>query len=166
MLAKSRNTKLKKYRRFVSKKDSPELCSFFGKINLPSIIGDKSFVDWVKNTFFSGKIDHNISQARTLAPSITEIKNIVCEYYQIDEQEINLSRRGKGNLPRDVAMYLMRSVSGEALLCIGEAMGIKNYSSVSSAVHRIKNKLSKDKQLEKDIRQMWGMIINKSQTET
>jgi putative transposase len=166
MLAKSRNTQLKKYRRFVSKKDSPELCSFFEKINPPSIIGDKSFVDWVKDTFFSGKIDHNIPQTKTLAPSINEIKNIVCEYYQIDEQEINLSRRGMENLPRDVAIYLMRSVSGEALLCIGEVMGIRNYSSVSSAVHRIKNKLPKDKRLEKDIQLMLDMIIKKSQTET
>jgi len=166
MLAKSRNTQLKKYRRFVSKKDSPELCSFFEKINLPSIIGDKSFVDWVKDTVFSGKIDRNIPQTRTLAPSINEIKNVVCEYYQIDEQEIDQLRRGMENIPRDVAIYLMRSVSGETLLCIGEVMGIKNYSSVSSAFHRIKNKLSKDKQLEKDIRQMLGMIIKKSQTET
>ena len=166
MLAESRNTQLRKYRRFVSKKDSHELCSFFEKMNLPSIMGDKSFIDWVRDTFFNGKIDHNIPQTKTLAPSIDEIKKIVCEYYQLDEQEIDLSRRGVENLPRDVAMYLMRFVGGKALLCIGDSMGIRNYSSVSSAVHRIKKKLSKDKQLEKDIQLMLDIFINKSQTET
>lgn len=65
------------------------------------------------------------------------------------------------NEPRDVAMYLMRLLCGEGLLSIGEVMGIRNYSSVSSAVHRIKRKLSMDKKLEKDIRKMLGMIIVK-----
>ena len=115
--------------------------------------------------FFFRKDDHNIPQTKTLAPSRSAVKQIVCEYYKIDEQEINLGKRGMENLPRDVAIYLMRSVSGEPLLRIGEEMGIEKYSSVSSAVYRIKKKLPVDKQLRKDIRLMLNMVI-KSQTET
>ena len=163
MLAESRNAQLKKYKQFVCKKESSELYLFFERINLPSIIGEKSFVDWVKDTFFDGKIDRNIPQSKILAPSIDKIKKIVAEYYQISEQEICLSRRGMKNLPRDIAIYLMRLVGGESLLRIGGVMGIRHNSSVSSAVQRIKRRLSTDKQLEKDIQQVVQMIL-KSQT--
>jgi len=165
MLAKSRIAQMRKYKQFVGKKDSLKICSFFESMSLPSIIGEKSFKDWVKDTFFKGKVDHNIPQTKTLAPSRRVIKQIVCEHYGIDEQEINLAKRGMKNIPRDMAIYLMRSVSGEPLLRIGEEMGIEKYSSVSSAVYRIKKKLPVDKQLRKDTRAMLNMI-KKSQTET
>lgn len=165
MLAKTNNVQLKKYRQYVGMKDSSELCSFFDMIHLPSIIGDKSFKDWVKGTFFKGKVDRNIPQTKTLAPTRGAIMKSVCEYYKIDEQAICSVRRGKENLPRDMAMYLMRLLGGEPLLRIGEVMGLDQYSSVSSAVQRVKNKLSVDKQLKRDI----GLIkdrIFKGQTET
>ena len=165
MLANSRSTRLRKYKQFVNRNDSPDVCSFLERKNPPSIMGEKSFIDWVKETFFKGKIDRSIPRTKTLAPSINSIKNIVCEYYRIDEQMINLVRRGKENLPRDVAMYFMRVVGGEPLLSIGKAMGIKKYSSVSSAVHRVKNRLPIDKQLRRDIHLMVDMIT-KGQTET
>jgi len=165
MLANSRKAQLGKYKRFVGKQDSAEICKIFESMRLPSLIGEKTFMDWVKETFFKGRIDHNIPQSKNLAPSKHEILNMVCIYYRVDEQEIHLSRRGKENLPRDVAMYLMRSIGGERLLCIGEVMGLRSYSSVSTAVNRIKKKLPTDRKLEKDIRLIREMI-KKGQAKT
>jgi chromosomal replication initiation ATPase DnaA len=134
-------------------------------MSLPFLIGEKRFTDWVKETFFKGRIDHNIPQSKNLAPSKHEIINMVCTYYRVDEQEIHILRRGKESLPRDVAMYLMRSIGGERLLGIGEVMGLRSYSSVSTAVNRIKKKLPTNKKLEEDIRIIREMII-RGQTKT
>jgi len=167
MMAKTgtRKDRIKKYRQFVNQEDSFTLRSFFESVRLPTIIGDNPFIDWVKESFFNGKLDRNIPQIKSLAPSNNEILKIVCEYYQIDEQRLIKVRRGKENLPRDVAMYFMRSVSGEPLLHIGEIMGLKKHSSVSGAVYRVKNKLPIDKELRKDVRLMMNMIT-KDQKDT
>ena len=165
MLAKTRSAQLKKYKQFVNRNDSPEVCSFFERKSPPSIMGEKTFIDWVKKRFFKGKVDRNIPRTKTLAPSIDRIKTTICEYYRIDEEVINSVRRGKENVPRDVAMYFMRVMGGEPLMSIGKAMGIRKYSSVSSAVYRVKNKLLNDKQLRRDIHMIGGKIT-KGQTET
>lgn len=76
MLAKSRTAQLKKYKQFVGKEDSSEIGSIFERVNLPSIVGGESFIDWVKKTFFNGQVDRNIPQTKALAPSINEIKKM------------------------------------------------------------------------------------------
>jgi len=62
-------------------------------------------------------------------------------------------------------MYLMRSIRGERLLGIADLMGLRSYSSVSTAVNRIKKKLPTDKKLEKDIRLIREMV-KRGQTKT
>ncbi len=54
-------------------------------------------------------------------------------------------RRGIENEPRDVAMCLIRSIRAEPLMRVGVKFGLTQYSSVSSAVIRVKAKLQKDK---------------------
>lgn len=36
------------------------------------------------------------------------IEEIVCELYRVDKEDLLVSRRGVGNEPRNVAIYLMR----------------------------------------------------------
>jgi chromosomal replication initiation ATPase DnaA len=49
------------------------------------------------------------------------------------------------NEPRDVAMYLIRSMRSEPLMRVGAGFGLNRYSSVNSAVIRVKTKLQKDR---------------------
>ena len=53
--------------------------------------------------------------------------------------------RGTENLPRDTAVYLLRKHSTETLAGVGLYLNIKNYSTVSSIVERVKIRKSKDK---------------------
>jgi chromosomal replication initiation ATPase DnaA len=55
------------------------------------------------------------------------------------------------NLPRDVTIYLVRSLCRMTLPDVGKVFGIGNYSSVSSVVQRVKLKLASDMQLQKEI---------------
>jgi chromosomal replication initiation ATPase DnaA len=53
-------------------------------------------------------------------------------------------RRDIENEPRDVAMYLIRSLRSEPLFRVGAGFGLNRYSSVSSAVIRVKTTFQKD----------------------
>ncbi|MCP3955600.1 MAG: transposase, partial [Desulfobacterales bacterium] len=52
MLSKYRAVQIRKYKQFVEKQDAEQLVSFFEKANLPSMLGGKKFIKWVKATFF------------------------------------------------------------------------------------------------------------------
>ena len=146
MLAKYRAVQLKKYRQFVEKQDAEQLVSFFEKANLPSMLGGKKFVAWVKAKFFKGRIDKDVPQSKSLAPDPNAVTKAVCEFYGADEKELTLVRRGIRNEPRDMAIYLLRNICGEPLMRIGHAFGMTQYSSVSSAVRRITEKQQNDSQ--------------------
>ena len=136
MLAKNRAIQIKKYKQFVEKQDAEQLLSFFEKTNLSSILGDKTFVEWVKAKFFKGKFDKDVPQSKILAPDGRAIIKAVCDFYNTDEKAVSNVRRGVQNEPRDVAIYLLRTVCGEPLMRIGHEFGMTQYSSVSSAVNR------------------------------
>ena len=53
--------------------------------------------------------------------------------------------RGIENEPRDVAMYLIQFMRSEPLMRVGAGFGLNRYSSVSSAVMRVKTKSRKDR---------------------
>jgi len=47
-------------------------------------------------------------------------------------------RRGIENEPRDVALYLIRSMLAEPLMSVGANFGLNQYSAVRSTVIRVK----------------------------
>ncbi len=74
-------------------------------------------------------------------------------------------RRGIESEPRDVAMYLIRSMRSEPLMRVGAGFGLNRYSSVSSAFMRVKTKLQKDKKLKDHLEHIENNIL-KGQTKT
>ncbi|MCP3951868.1 MAG: hypothetical protein GY697_06575 [Desulfobacterales bacterium] len=129
------------------------------------MLGGKKFVKWVKATFFKGKVDRDIPQTKTLVPDRQAITGTVCSYYGVTERDLAAVRRGVENEARDMAIYLLRTVCGESLMVIGASFGMKRYSSVSSAVDRIKKRQAKEDDL---LRRLSDIIdlVKKGQTET
>ena len=140
MLAKNRTVQIKKYRQFVEKQDAEQLLSFLEKTNVPSLLGGNKFVEWAKSKFLEGNVQKDLPQSKILAPDGPIIINAVCGFYKAEEKDIIAVRRGIQNEPRDVAIYLLRTMCGKPLMQIGQEFGITQYSSVSSAVERIKKK--------------------------
>jgi REP element-mobilizing transposase RayT len=165
MLAQYRAVQIRKYRQFVEKQDAEQLVSFFEKANLPSMLGGKKFIKWVKATFFQGKVDRDIPQTQHLAPDRDLIIHTICDLYGVTKNQLTAVRRGIENEPRDMAIYLLRMLCGEALMQIGPGFGMTRYSSVSSAVERIRRRQQNDSQLSKKLENVLRMI-QKGQTET
>jgi putative transposase len=158
MLAKYKAVQIRKYRQFVEKPDSDELVSVFEKANLPSMLGGKKFIDWVKELFFKGKIEKEVPQSKALAPDRSTVIKAVCDFYVAGEKELVAVRRGTENEPRDVAIYLLRTVCGEPLMRIGHEFGMTQNSSVSSAVDRIKRKRKNDSKFRKRLNALVELV--------
>jgi REP element-mobilizing transposase RayT len=162
------NTKaesIRRYKHFVSEEILEEINQLFGRGNLPSILGSKSFVDRIKNNFFSLDDFEEHPETKRLAPDIDRIKYAVCNAYDIKETELYVTRRGYFNEPRNVTVYLIRQLRNDTLKQVGKQFGIENYSTVSSIVERVKYEMKADKGLRKRIQNL-KEEISKSQPQT
>ena len=155
MFSKDKRSQIISYKRFISSEESAELIHYYSKKNIPSILGDKIFVKLLKDSFLKKKKEKEIPESTKLCPEVIDIKQAVCAYYQIEETDLLMSRRGVENEARDFAMYMLRVIRSERLTKIGEEFNLSNYSSVSTAIERIKRKMDSKK-----FRKMYERILD------
>ncbi|MEA2102553.1 MAG: helix-turn-helix domain-containing protein [Thermodesulfobacteriota bacterium] len=165
MLTGHSSMQIARYKQFVEQPDSQETVQAFDKRALPSILGSEEFVEWIKDKFFGQKINKEVPESKGLAPGMDQIKEVVCSYYQINESHLFSVKRGTENEPRNVAIYLMRSIKGEPLLSIGSEFNLNRHSSVSSVLERTREKLKKDRKFRKRLEEIEGML-SKGQKKT
>jgi chromosomal replication initiation ATPase DnaA len=137
----------------------------FERQNLPSMLGSKEFMSRVKDRFFKKKINKEIPASKGLAPDRDRITSEVSRYCQTKPSELTAVRRGIENEPRDVAVYLIRTLRAEPLMKIGAGFGLNRYSSVSSVVMRVKEKLQEDRKFRQRLAQIENNILE-SQPQT
>ena len=142
------------YKGFVSKGTPEEINRIFGRKNLPSALGSKNFLDWVKDSFFSRKRHKEVPESKSLSPDAERIKEEVCRSYGVERVALYRSRRGISNEPRNVAIYLLRTLRGDNLEEIGRDFNINRFSSVSSVVERMRGKISRNRQLRKRVEEI------------
>ena len=100
------------------------------------------FVHTIKDRFFAAKVNPEVPKSRQLAPvSMDAIKKAVFEAYGVTEDALAASARGVANDPRDIAIYLARTLKGDSLEQIGDHFDIeKKYSTVGNAIARVQRK--------------------------
>lgn len=136
------------YLRFMARDDDENIERVFSLKKLPAILGNSEFVQTIKDRFFTAKLSPEVPQSRQLAPVTAEdIRDAVCKVYVVEETTMQSSSRGITNEPRDVAMYLARTLRGDSLNRIAAEFKIEKYSTVASAISRIKMKIETDKNL-------------------
>jgi len=165
LLSKRKKEWMKAYCHFVSLEDDEGITTVLEGNKWPSLLGPKSFVDWVKGRYYEMKTDEDIPQAKDLAPVPELIIEAVCDYYQINRKDLYKSKRGEFNEARNVAVFLMRRLRYDSLKEIGSYFQMLKYSSVSSSIERMKKQLSEDRNLKKRVRKLSAQIF-KSQEQT
>jgi putative transposase len=108
----------------------------------------------VKASFQDLRSHREVPASRLLAPRLEAIRSTVCAGYGIDRDELLSSRRGMSNDARNVAIYLARRLSGKTLATIGDAFGLDHYSSVSSVVSRMKQRIPNDRSLRRKVEEI------------
>jgi REP element-mobilizing transposase RayT len=165
MLTQDKKQQDIQYKSFMGMPDSEEIEVFYAKKNLSSILGEKTFIHWVKEIFFQEKKDQDVPDSKRLAPDIDQINCVVANIYGIDKDRLFKAKRGVENEPRNVAIYITRHLKGEPLNKIGEAFNLNRDSSVSSAIERVRNRIEKDRAFRKRINAI-KEVFYKGQTET
>ncbi|RLI50457.1 MAG: transposase [Candidatus Thorarchaeota archaeon] len=154
LFARDRREGIKTYKKFVSMESPEEINRIFSRGKFPPVLGSEKFINRVKKKFFHKKRHDEIPESRGLAPGPEKIKKAVCKAYGIEESSLLSSRRGVLNEPRNVAIFLIRRLRGEKLEEIGRQFGIAKYSSVSSAIEKMKREISADRRLKARVKNM------------
>ena len=163
MLTTQINSQIQIYKQFMAQEQDEDLVRVLDGNNPPSMLGSEKFISWIKDRFFKKKKDKEVPASKELAPDLDTIISEVSRYYKVRPTKLKAVRRGIENEPRDVAMYLIRSMRAEPLIRVGEKFGLNQYSSVSSAVTRVKAKLQKDRKFKDCLEHIESNIL-KGQT--
>ncbi len=162
MLSTNPSVRVQAYRKFVTKEDDKELEQLFSRKRWPVFLGSKKFITGVKRRFVGKKVDTEVSQRRVLAPDLDQLIAAVESVYRINREDLFYSRRGQLNEARNVGIYLVRRLRGDRLKEIGNTFGISGYSTVSSAVQRVKVGMERDEGLRKRVHNLIS-LFSKSQ---
>jgi REP element-mobilizing transposase RayT len=163
MLTTQINSQIQIYKQFMAQEQDEDLVRVLDGNNPPSMLGSEKFISWIKDRFFKKKKDKEVPASKELAPDLDTIISEVSRYYKVRPTKLKAVRRGIESEPRDVAMYLIRSMRAEPLIRVGEKFGLNQYSSVSSAVTRVKAKLQKDRKFKDCLEHIESNIL-KGQT--
>jgi len=151
MLTAIKKSQKSTYIDFVSKGEPEEIERFFSLKNLPSILGSDLFKESIRDKFSDLVNQPEIPESKVLAPDAEKVILAVCDFYRVSRKEMLVLKRGNENLPRDVSVYLVRRLCHMTLPFVGREFGIKNYSTVSSIVQRVKSRIENDKRLLKEV---------------
>ena len=163
MLTTQINSQIQIYKQFMAQEQDEDLVRVLDGNNSPSMLGSEKFISWIKDRFFKKKKDKEVPASKELAPDLDTIISEVSRYYKVRPTKLKEVRRGIESEPRDVAMYLIRSMRAEPLIRVGEKFGLNQYSSVSSAVTHVKAKLQKDRKFKDCLEHIESNIL-KGQT--
>jgi len=89
-----------------------------------------------------------------LRPPLNEIVRETARHFGVEEDALLRQGKGRGNLPRAVAMALCRSPGGYPLKDIAQVLQVGNYASVSAAARRLAVRLQEDGNLQQQVEQL------------
>jgi REP element-mobilizing transposase RayT len=147
------------YKKFMSMEDEQGIDQIVARKKWPAMIGTDDFIDWIKGKYYLSRIYEDVPEARQLIPDHEKILDVVRKYYGIDRDELYKSHRGLFNEPRNVAIYLTRRLRRDRLKQICTQFQMEKYSSVSSVINRMKQKLKGDKKLKNRINEITDLAI-------
>jgi putative transposase len=139
----------------VQGRDKPD----FPKKEAPFYFRKQKFCILGEKPFFERKAHIEVPDSKLLAPDKETIQQLVCKTYGITKEELIKSKRGLFNEPRGVAIYLTRMIRSDGLIDICRDYNLKKYSSASSVVDVVKQRLSKDRKFRSRVENLSEKLI-------
>ncbi len=91
--------------------------------------------------------------------TIENIQKTVCEYYKVRSSELLSKKRNRSIArPRQVAMYLSKTLTRHSLPEIGEAFGGRDHTTVLHAFRMIKELIQSDSRMEEDLKMLTRLL--------
>ena len=90
---------------------------------------------------------------------VHRIQTVVCDYFKITIEDIKGKKRSQNiNYPRQVAIYLCRTLANESFPKIGTHFGGRDHSTIMSSYRKIKKDLETNDQLKIVIKEIQDML--------
>ncbi len=90
---------------------------------------------------------------------VHRIQTVVCDYFKITIDDIKGKKRSQNiNFPRQVAIYLCRTMANESFPKIGTYFGGRDHSTIMSSYHKIESDLKTNEQLKIIIKELKQML--------
>lgn len=161
LFSQSRKMAMERYREFVEAVQNETIENPSKDIVSGVILGGSEFINWIKSNFLSKDPDYKEKpQLRSFKPGLTfdDLIPAICDEYACT-REIILQKGKKGNIARDVAIYLSREMTGESGVALGRCFGISG-AGVTVRHGIIAEKIKKDHKLRRQINGIKRAIIN------
>jgi len=101
----------------------------------------------------------NAERAKVI--TLAAIQRTVADFFQVKVEDLKSKERNQGVVvPRQVAMYLSRSMTASSLPTIGEAFGGKDHTTVIHACEKIKRRLAEDEAFRKQVESLSQAIAS------
>ena len=93
--------------------------------------------------------------------SIDYIQEIVCKYFDINTKDLKSSQRSNDiAFPRQIAMYLCRTLTNESFPKIGESFGNRDHTTVMHAFKKIEKEIKEKKDTKLIVESVKKIILN------
>lgn len=97
-------------------------------------------------------LGQSIREEKQKPVNINNIIKAVCNYYSVRTTDLKGERRTKDLVvPRQVAMYLIKDMTGTPLLTIGELLGGRDHTTIMHGVRKIENEVEEMGKTKQDI---------------
>ncbi|MBM4277195.1 MAG: chromosomal replication initiator protein DnaA [Deltaproteobacteria bacterium] len=101
----------------------------------------------------------NIIKPKEELISIDVIQKVVANYFNVKISDFKVKRKNKGFVvPRQIAIYLSRKLTGSSLIEIGEKFGGKDHSTVLHSIKKVEEKMTSDPSFKEMIEGLRGRI--------
>ena len=134
------------YAAYVSESVDEDILRYYNKGNISSVLGSRSFREWVKDeTKRSKRVDRDkLRKALQDRPEAKEIITAVATLFSKEEHQIRDKPAGrrKSNSARAFAMWGCQCVGAMSLKQIAVEFGLSNIGSASFSINRIKKEIA------------------------
>jgi hypothetical protein len=149
LFSEKRKEAIRRYKAFVEGIDVTKLKNPNEEIISSFILGGEHFVNWVKETFLFGRNNNkeipSLKQLKTRGDP-EKVVNEVCQEFKCSMEHV-LKKGAKGNIARDIAIYLTKEWSGFTCRDLGIYFGGVSGALVTMTSNRIAQKLMHDQEL-------------------
>jgi REP element-mobilizing transposase RayT len=162
LFGKNRKKAFTAYRKFVEGVEPTQVDNPANNAVGGFILGSVEFVNWVKDTYLSGRSgEKEVPQLKQLRPRLTPdaVVTAVCEEFNCDTGMI-VQKGRKGNMARDVAIYLAKDLTGVSGIKLGEYFGNISAAGVTVRYNHVAKAISRNRRLMGKINQIRKRIIN------
>jgi len=93
--------------------------------------------------------------------NVNEILKAVCLYYSVKSQDVKGKKRTKDLvIPRQVAMYLMKEITGMPLVSIGDFLGGRDHTTVMHGIGKIQEEVAETGKITQDVVNVKQILFN------